>query len=61
MATYRVIGEWLVKANSAEEARDAIEDCVARSGVLEADLEDCNAELEEEDDTLDARDVWDGR
>ena len=43
---YRVIGDWLVKANTAEEAENLIENAVAKE-VNEADLEDCNAELEE--------------
>jgi len=42
---YRVTGEWLVMAESQEEAQNIIENAVAKS--TDADLEDCNAELEE--------------
>ena len=45
--TYRVIGEWLVMANSQEEAENLIENAVAKDPDVEANLEDCNAELEE--------------
>lgn len=44
---YRVIGEWLVQADSQEEAENLIENAVARDKDVDAELEDCNAELEE--------------
>ncbi len=50
-AEYRVIGEWLVIATSPEEAATLIENAVACSGI-EADLENCDATLEN-DLTLD--------
>jgi hypothetical protein len=45
---YRVVGEWLVKAETSADAENFIENAVA--AMTEADLEDCNAELEEEEE-----------
>lgn len=44
MNKYTVTGVWTVKAASAEEAENLIEDAVARR-VDEADLETCDAEF----------------
>jgi hypothetical protein len=44
---YRVTGEWTIVAESAEEAENLIENAVAAK--TDADLEDCNAEIEDAD------------
>jgi len=44
---FRVSGEWLVMADTAAEAESIIENAVAKD--TEADLEDCVAELEDEE------------
>lgn len=46
---YRVSGEWIVEASSATDAENIIEDAIARL-VDSAELEDCNAELEDLDE-----------
>ena len=46
MNTYLVTGSWFVKANSQEDAENAIEIAVAMI-IDEAELIDCDAELEE--------------
>lgn len=44
---FRVVGEWLVEAESQEQAENFVENAVAQDGSFESELEDCNAEEEE--------------
>jgi len=59
---YRVSGEWLVPAETSEEAINKIENAVASAHGVDADLESCNAvsedatddDIEDDDDEDDA-------
>ena len=47
---WRVTGEWIVVAPSAIVAEGMIENAVSASPVAEAELEDCVAELHEDEE-----------